>query len=83
MDLMILLDKTLNLPLHQQLYEGVQQAILTGKLRPGEKLPSTRVLAHLLGISRGTVKLGYEQLLILVIGSQLLTIFLYLYGDNL
>lgn len=63
MDLAILLDKTINLPLHQQLYEELRQAILTGKLLPGERLPSTRTLAQSLGISRGTVKLGYEQLL--------------------
>ncbi len=63
MDLAILLDKTLNLPLHQQLYEQLRQAILTGRLFPGEKIPSTRVLAQSLGIARGTVKLGYEQLL--------------------
>jgi GntR family transcriptional regulator / MocR family aminotransferase len=63
MDLAILLDKTINLPLHQQLYEELRQAILMGKLLPGERLPSTRTLAQSLGISRGTVKLGYEQLL--------------------
>lgn len=63
MDLAILLDKEIALPLHQQLYEALRQAILTGKLLPGERLPSTRTLAQSLGISRGTVKLGYEQLL--------------------
>ena len=63
MDLAILLDSTSSLPLHQQLYEALRQAILTGKLLPGERLPSTRMLAQSLGVSRGTVKLGYEQLL--------------------
>lgn len=63
MDLAIVLDKTISSPLHQQLYEELRQAILTGKLCPGEKLPSTRTLAQSLGVSRGTVKLGYEQLL--------------------
>jgi GntR family transcriptional regulator / MocR family aminotransferase len=63
MDLAILLDKAIGSPLHQQLYEALRQAILTGKLLPGERLPSTRALAQSLGISRGTVKLGYEQLL--------------------
>ena len=63
MDLAILLDKTINLPLHQQLYEELRQAILIGKLLPGERLPSTRTLAQSLGVSRGTVKLSYEQLL--------------------
>jgi GntR family transcriptional regulator / MocR family aminotransferase len=63
MDLAIVLDKTISSPLHQQLYEELRQAILTGKLCPGEKFPSTRTLAQSLGVSRGTVKLGYEQLL--------------------
>lgn len=63
MDLAILLDKTISLPLHQQLYEALRQAILTGKLLPGERLPSTRMLAQSLAVSRGTVKLSYEQLL--------------------
>ena len=63
MDLALLLDKTSPLPLHQQLYEALRQAILSGKLLPGEKLPSTRALAQSLSVSRGTVKLGYEQLL--------------------
>ncbi len=62
MDLAILLDQTLSLPLHQQLYQELRQAILSGQLKPGERLPSTRTLAQSLGISRGTVKLGYEQL---------------------
>ncbi len=63
MDLAILLDKTINVPLYQQIYEELRQAILMGKLLSGEKLPSTRALAQSLGISRGTVKLSYEQLL--------------------
>jgi GntR family transcriptional regulator / MocR family aminotransferase len=63
MDLAILLDKAINLPLHQQLYEELRQAILTSRLLPGQRLPSTRVLAQSLAISRGTVKLSYEQLL--------------------
>ncbi|MEO0535795.1 MAG: PLP-dependent aminotransferase family protein [Cyanobacteria bacterium P01_A01_bin.123] len=63
MDLAILLDEAITTPLHQQLYEALRQAVLTGKLIPGERLPSTRALATSLGISRGTAKLSYEQLL--------------------
>ncbi|MEM8604444.1 MAG: PLP-dependent aminotransferase family protein [Cyanobacteria bacterium P01_H01_bin.121] len=63
MDLAITLDQTLALPLHQQLYEALRQAILTGQLPAGQRLPSTRVLAQSLHVARGTVKLGYEQLL--------------------
>lgn len=63
MDLAITLDSHSNLPLHQQLYEELRQAILTGRLLPGQKVPSTRSLAQLLEISRTTVTQSYDQLL--------------------
>jgi GntR family transcriptional regulator / MocR family aminotransferase len=50
-------------PLRRQLYEELRQAILTGKLRPDRKLPSTRSLAKSLQISRTTVTECYEQLI--------------------
>jgi GntR family transcriptional regulator / MocR family aminotransferase len=43
------------MPLHRQLYEGLRGAILTRRLAPGTRLPSTRMLASELGISRYTV----------------------------
>ncbi len=51
-------------PLTQQLYEGLRQAILRGRLDPGSRLPSTRLLALDLGVSRNTVMSVYEQLLV-------------------
>jgi GntR family transcriptional regulator / MocR family aminotransferase len=50
-------------PLFRQVYRGMRQAILSGALRAGERLPSTRDLAEQLGISRTVVLLAYEQLL--------------------
>lgn len=50
-------------PLQQQLYRELRQAILSGRLLPKQKIPSTRSLAQSLGISRTTVTLCYEQLL--------------------
>jgi GntR family transcriptional regulator / MocR family aminotransferase len=50
-------------PLFRQVYMGFRQAILSGSLRGGEKLPSTRDLAEQLGISRTVVLLAYDQLL--------------------
>jgi GntR family transcriptional regulator / MocR family aminotransferase len=50
-------------PLFRQLYLHLREAILSGDLRGGEKLPSTRDLAEQLGISRTVVLLAYEQLL--------------------
>jgi GntR family transcriptional regulator / MocR family aminotransferase len=50
-------------PLFRQVYSGVRQAILSGALRPGERLPSTRDLAEQLGLSRTVVLLAYDHLL--------------------
>jgi GntR family transcriptional regulator/MocR family aminotransferase len=52
-----------SLPLHQQLYEELRACILTGKLSPGTRIPSTRAMAKSLNISRSTVTQSYEQLL--------------------
>lgn len=49
-------------PLYRQLYDWFQQAILSGQLRPGQRVPSTRSLAADLGISRAPVLGAFEQL---------------------
>lgn len=48
--------------LHRQVYEGYRQAIIDGNLRAGQRVPSTRVLAAELGISRIPVISAYAQL---------------------
>ena len=50
-------------PLFRQVYKGLREAMLSGSLRGGEKLPSTRDLAEQLRISRTVVLLAYDQLL--------------------
>src|SRR3954463_15631373 len=50
-------------PLFRQLYLQLRAAILSRRLRPGTKLPSTRELASQLGVSRSAVVAAYEQLL--------------------
>jgi GntR family transcriptional regulator / MocR family aminotransferase len=50
-------------PLYQQLYAHLRTSILSGKLKGGTKLPSSRTLADELGISRNTVRTTYAQLL--------------------
>jgi GntR family transcriptional regulator/MocR family aminotransferase len=50
-------------PYYRQIYDGYRTAILTGLLRRGERLPSTRALAAELGISRLPVVYAFEQLL--------------------
>ncbi|BAL81799.1 putative GntR family transcriptional regulator [Selenomonas ruminantium subsp. lactilytica TAM6421] len=49
--------------LYEHLYRCIRQDILSGKLSPGEKLPSKRALARNLGISVVTVEGAYNQLL--------------------
>ena len=49
--------------LYMQVYEGYRQAIVEGSLRAGQRVPSTRVLAAELGISRIPVTSAYAQLL--------------------
>jgi GntR family transcriptional regulator/MocR family aminotransferase len=49
-------------PLHQQAYRGLRRAILDGALRPGARLPATRILAREVGLSRNTLLQAYEQL---------------------
>ena len=50
-------------PLRIQLERALRAAIQTGRLSPGVLLPSTRVLASDIGVSRGVVVAAYEQLL--------------------
>jgi len=52
-----------NAPLYQALYIHLRAAILSGELKGGMKLPSTRALADELSISRNTVLNAYRQLL--------------------
>jgi len=49
-------------PLHRQVYEGLRSAILSGRLKSGDRLPATRALAGQLALSRSTIADAYEQL---------------------
>jgi DNA-binding transcriptional regulator YhcF (GntR family) len=49
-------------PIYRQLVTQVVLAILSGDLRPGERLPSTRELARRFAINPNTVSAGYRQL---------------------
>lgn len=62
MDLLLTLDSQLSSPLQRQLYESLREAIISGRLPRGQKLPATRELAKSLGVSRTTVTLAYESL---------------------
>ncbi|MBU6492608.1 MAG: PLP-dependent aminotransferase family protein [Burkholderiales bacterium] len=49
-------------PLQKQLIERLQQAILSGRLPAAALLPSSRLLAAELGVSRNTVVIAYDHL---------------------
>lgn len=58
----IAVDRAAAQPLYRQLYEGYREAIVEGRLRPGQRLPSTRTLARDLFISRIPVLNAFDQL---------------------
>src|SRR5580658_6990632 len=58
----VTLDRRVRIPIYRQLYDGFRAAIIDGRLRPGQRVPSTRSLALELGISRIPVVNAYEQL---------------------
>ena len=49
-------------PIYAQITRQIKQQILSGQLRPGEPLPSIRLLAKELRISVITTKRAYEEL---------------------
>jgi len=59
----IALDRKAETPLYRQVYDAYRTAIVEGRLRSGERVPSTRVLAIELGISRIPILNAYAQLL--------------------
>jgi GntR family transcriptional regulator / MocR family aminotransferase len=61
-ELLLELDRAGPEPLHRQLANGLRDAIRTGRLAPATRLPSTRVLAADLGVSRRLVVDAYSQL---------------------
>ena len=56
------LDPASDAPLHRQVYEEWRQGILSGRFRPGARVPSTRELAAMLSVARTTVTAAYDQL---------------------
>jgi GntR family transcriptional regulator/MocR family aminotransferase len=61
-ELLVELDRGRREPLHRQLANGLRDAIRSGRLAPHTRLPSTRVLAADLGVSRRLVVDAYSQL---------------------
>jgi GntR family transcriptional regulator/MocR family aminotransferase len=57
-----MLDRDVELPLHEQLERSLREQIRRGRLSAGAELPSTRRLAAELQVSRGVVSEAYRQL---------------------
>ena len=62
-ELMIHLENDSRKPLYEQIYSHIRAEIRNGSLKAGERLPSTRVLAEHLKVSRSTTQMAYDQLL--------------------
>jgi GntR family transcriptional regulator/MocR family aminotransferase len=56
------LDRRAKTPLAEQIRNSISNAIETGVLAPGARLPSWQDLAAQLGVARGTVRSAYEKL---------------------
>lgn len=57
-----IVDRAARLSLHEQIADYIEAAIRAGRLRPGERIPSTRALAARLRVSRNTVIAAYDEL---------------------
>jgi GntR family transcriptional regulator/MocR family aminotransferase len=62
-ELFVELDRSRPRSLRAQLERSLREAIRTGRLRPGVRLPSSRALAADLRVTRGVVIAAYQQLI--------------------
>ncbi|TQR05136.1 PLP-dependent aminotransferase family protein [Psychrobacillus soli] len=60
--LMFQLEKDSLIPLYEQLYTEIKNAIINGRIEEGAKLPSKRKLAEYLAVSQTTIEFAYSQL---------------------
>ncbi|MCG7337635.1 PLP-dependent aminotransferase family protein [Sporosarcina sp. ACRSM] len=61
--LLIKLEKNIESPLYEQIYDQIRRDITNGKLPIGMKLPSKRKLGEFLAVSQTTIELAYAQLI--------------------
>ena len=60
--LLILIDPSSGVPVYRQLMDQVRFLVASGRLAPGDPLPSTRILASELGVNPMTVSKAYGYL---------------------
>ncbi|MEP9378703.1 PLP-dependent aminotransferase family protein [Aquabacter sp. CN5-332] len=56
------LDPAATEPFYRQIYDRIRGAIASGRLKPGDRIPSARAMATELGLARGTVDTAYALL---------------------
>src|SRR5579859_7126783 len=59
---LIALDRSSGMPLYRQICQRLREAILSGELPEGVRLPTERALAAELGVNRTTVMNAYNEL---------------------
>ena len=59
----ISIDKGRESPIYLQIAQGISHLIKQGVIKPGQKLPGSRVLAEILKVNRNTVGLATDELL--------------------
>ncbi len=60
---LVTVDPDSAVPLYRQIYQGLRDAIIAGRLTAETKLPSTRDLATIWGVSRNTLRNAFDQLI--------------------
>jgi GntR family transcriptional regulator len=55
-------DTTSRTPIYRQLMDQIRQAVARGRLRPGSRLPSVRVLSRELVVNPNTIARAYTEL---------------------
>jgi GntR family transcriptional regulator/MocR family aminotransferase len=59
---LITVNRSLSAPVYQQVANGLINLIMEGRIKPGNSLPASRVLAELMDLNRTTIVAAYEEL---------------------
>lgn len=60
--LLITIDSQSKEPIYKQVFNQIKEMTDTGILKPGDKLPSSRIFSEKLGVNRTTITKAYEEL---------------------
>ncbi|RPI76399.1 MAG: GntR family transcriptional regulator, partial [Desulfobacteraceae bacterium] len=59
----IIIDKNSNKPLYAQIRDTLQDAIQSGKIKPGDKIPPVTAFAKEVGVTHATIRRALEDLI--------------------